>query len=359
MSKSKLVVLGNLDEEQDGTVILRGSLDQSTLFQLRTDWYQRGASFNPVKIKKMVSDIEDGQLPRFPDITLGMRGHKWSSEGDNFALHDPVYIIDGLQRWTAVGVVLEKNPAFHARLGCKLYFNTNVDFERVMFRALNTTHTSVAPSVILRNEKDTNTPAGRLAATLYGLTVNDPEFALYNRVCWDQTPTRSGGEKSHLIRGSSLLHLMITLHQHNIHAGVAPKNILAVLNEAGSKIDAVGSLQARLNLSYFFDVVDKVWGVRGISGSKIHISQNWLNTLAMVFSNHSVFWKDDDKVLHVPREYLKDLEKINPQDDELARLVTHVSGTGREILYDLFVRRLNKGKVNKLKDRSREIDEEV
>lgn len=355
MSKSKLVVLGNLDEEQDGTVILRGSLDQSTLFQLRTDWYQRGASFNPVKIKKMVSDIEDGQLPRFPDITLGMRGHKWSSEGDNFALHDPVYIIDGLQRWTAVGVVQEKNPDFNVRMGCKLYFNTDVNFEREMFRALNTSHSAMAPSVILRNEKEVST----LAGTLYGLTINDPKFALYNRVCWDQTPIRGRGELSHIIRGSSLLYLLMTLHQHKLRA-VGGRNILNTLHELEGKIDTVGSFQARQNLVYFFEVVDQVWGVRGVTSRKTHLNQNWLNTLAMVFSNHSLFWREDDKVLFVPRDYMKDLEKINPEDPELARLVSGTTGaTGREILYDLFIRRLNKGKVNRLKDRSKEADEEV
>jgi hypothetical protein len=356
--KAKIAIQGGLDEEDAGTIILRGALEQNTLINLQTDWYQRGANFNPSKIRKMVSDIEAGQLPRFPDITLGMRGHKWSSEGDRFALHDPVYIIDGLQRWTAANVVLEKNPNFPVRMGCKLYFNTDVTFEREMFRELNTKRTSVAPSVILRNEKDSKTPAGYLAATLYGMTITDKDFALVNRVCWDQTPIRSGGETSQIIRGSSLLYLLMDLHKHKIHA-IKSGGILNTLNEVGAKIDTVGSLQARKNLVYFFDIVDKVWGVRGVTypAKKIHLSQNWLSTLAMVFSNHSVFWKDDDTVLHIPAAYIKDLEKIDPQDDELARLVRSVTNNGREILYDLFIRRFNKGKTNRLKDRVTEENE--
>src|SRR5262245_15444667 len=131
--------------------VLRGVLDPSTLEDLIADWYQRGNITN-AKLKKMIKAASAGT--EFQDITIGMRGDRVSIERGAATLLDKCYIIDGYQRWTAVGLALDYDPNCFAHLGAKVIFPTDIAYELALFREMNTGHTSMAASVILRNEKE-------------------------------------------------------------------------------------------------------------------------------------------------------------------------------------------------------------
>lgn len=338
--KKPIHILGNLDEDESGIIILRGSIDPDCLPSLRIDWYQRESGFSRIKIKRMIAAILRGETARLPDIILGMRGHKWESTKESFLLHDPVYQIDGVQRWTAACLAMREHPHLKVRLGAKVYFGTTVDIEREMFRALNTGHTATAPSVILRNEKEVS----RVAGSLYGMS-HQPNFALKNRVCWNQVLDK--GRNGQLVRGVSLLQILIELHHHRLlvgGTGGGGGGVLDLLRLVDSRIDQIGLQQARENLVEFFEVLDDVWGARALPRwGSTHLTQGWMRTLARVFDRHKEFWRNDEKALTVNAQYRRELQKLDPEDPELKRLAGG-NQNGQRILYNMMIELLNKGK---------------
>jgi hypothetical protein len=329
----------NLDSDQEGRTVLLGFLDLvSSIETLKHDWYQRRAGFSQVKIRQMVRDMVAGAS--VPPITLGMRGDKFDVHNDSTViLNDPVYIIDGLQRWSAAMLAMEQGAK--VRLAVHLYFNTEETFEIALFRELNTKRTGMAPSIHIRNEKSVS----RIAGTLYGMSINEPKFALLNRVCWDQ---RSEPEQ-HLINGMCLLVTTAALHHHHFRCS-GLTGVFHLLNLIDERVDLVGLQRTRENLVHFFDTVDTLWGIRSLRKAETHLKSGWLITLARMFSDLTEFWKEDDKTLFVPAQLLRDLKRLDPKDDEMARLAGG-SKSAQEVLYQMFLARLNKGKVNKLIDR--------
>jgi hypothetical protein len=339
---------GNLvDHEHLGVVrvVLRGDLDlASSMNHLQGDWYQRKDGFSTSKLRKMINQLMAGA--EFPDIILGMRGHKYDVlKGDAVLLHDPVYIIDGLQRWSAAMQALRENPKTHIRLGAKMYFDTDVEFERTMFRELNTTQTAMSANVILRNEKDAN----RLAGSFYNLANSNSNFAAYRRVCWDQTPSR--GEGGDLITGMMLLNLTIEVHRHLIGT-IGTNYVLDRLRLTEQKIDTVGLMQNRANLIAFFDFIDNIWGVRtpGLIRTKAPWLQGgWLLTIAKVLSDHEEFWHEKELFISLPMA--REFKKIDPLDPENRRL-SGGNQNGRILLYQMMINQLNKGRsTRRLVDR--------
>jgi len=347
----EILIHGDLDEDADGEVIIRGTITKEAINSLQTGPYQRSANFSPAKTKRLMEAIKDRKIHQFPDVILGMRGHNWRSTNHGIVLTDPTFIIDGVQRIFAWRIVSDDDVTREYRMGAKVYINTNADSENEMFRALNTGHTAMAPSVILRNEKEHS----RVAAMLYGLS-HQANFALCRRVCWDQAMNKSTG--GDLLRGSILLRMLMALHAHKLpgakHGTASGTGILATLASMDSQIDCVGLQQSRTNMVACFDAIDEAWGVRSIVQSHlpIQLSWGWLETVAKIFSNHVDFWRADDKQLFVPTNFIRDLKaKVDPDDDELIRLAQGKK-TGRELLYDFMVRRINKGKItNRMKQR--------
>jgi hypothetical protein len=350
--KRPLVVIGKLDEDERGEVIIRGTISKDMINLLQSASYQRSANFSPAKTRRLIQAIKTGSIRRFPDIILGMRGHRWDSVEDGFTLKDPVFIIDGVQRCFAWAYASSDDPDKDYRMGCKVYINTTQDGEIAMVRELNTGHTAMAPSVLLRNEKDHS----RVAAMLFGLSHQD-SFALKNRVCWDQVMNKS--VNGDLVRGSTLLQVLLALQAHNFigadwGSAAGTKGVIANLAAVDNQIDAVGLQNARDNLLGFFDVIDAAWGIRSVidARSPTHLTRGWLLVLARVFSSHTDFWKDNDRKFFMAAAFLRDLrERIDPQEEELDRLAKG-NATSRDILYEYIVKRLNKGKVtNRIKER--------
>lgn len=347
MNVSKnILVFGGLEDNEVGDIIIRGRMLIGSAVLLKVDTYQRQAGFSPAKTKKLIKAIEANKIQNFPDVILGMRGHafdtvKNNNDGDEaIALRDPTYIIDGQQRIFAWIKASEMHPEQVYALGCKVHINTNKKSEAIMFRELNTGHAAMAPSVILRNERENS----RVAAMLYGVSYQ-PSFALCKRVAWDQTMVQ--GADCEYIRGAILLHLLRSIHAHELQGDGATRgggNILTKLESTNNQIDNIGLMQARTNLVTFFDVIDEAWGIRNLTGSRppTHLHWGWLNTLARVFSDHLEFWKDDDARLHVSNTHISNLRtKLDPSDPDLANLARGTV-TNRDQLYFLMVKRISR-----------------
>ena len=105
-------------------VVIRGELEPETLLALQVDWYQRG-TVAPKKIKELMQGIEQS-AENFPDLTIGMRGLHHDITNSEVILHDPTFIIDGLQRWTACVMLMEKGILPY--LGCKAFLASDIDF---------------------------------------------------------------------------------------------------------------------------------------------------------------------------------------------------------------------------------------
>ena len=127
----------------------------------------------------------------------------------------------------------------------------------------------------------------------------------------------------------------------SVSAGASVLNELAY---ADAQVDSVGLMRARQNLEHFFDVIDEAWGVRNFVGSKppVHLRWGWLDTLAKIFSDHVDFWRDSDVELRIAASFIKDLRgKVFPSELE-GQLG---SKTERDVLYQVIVQRLNKGRI--------------
>jgi hypothetical protein len=313
-------------------VVIRGELEPETLLGLQYDWYQRG-KVNAKKIREMMDGIEKS-AENFPDLTIGMRGVAHDITNSEVILHDPTYIIDGLQRWTASVMLMEKGVLPY--MGCKVFLASDIDFELRMFRDLNSKRTSMSASVLLRNEKEYS----RVAATLWGL-ARDPRFALCNRVAWDQQVDKT--LNGHLMRGVTLLDVVFILHSHvptvTFQRGPVVKRLYAL----EKYIDAVGLQQVRENLTTFFDVVDEAWGIRNsqIKYNETFLTPGWLQTLAKLFSDHREFWRDTE--LSVSASLMRDLKRIRWTDQNL-EMMARGNATAQEHLKSAFLDIINKGK---------------
>lgn len=339
-------------ELDNGYIVLRGVIDLGSLGMLRTDDYQREVlALNGGKKSSLTRAIADGEV--LPDIELGMRGQKFSSNGkDTVILHDHVYIVDGLQRVSALKAYGEANPESPPLipLGATIHFGTTKQWEKERFRVLNNTRIPVGPSVILRNDRDEHPGV----TTLYGLSTNDPEFALYQRVQWNQRALR--GE---LITAMTLAKVAGALHSTS--SAVTGTRVAGLAPALDAMADKVGLKNYRDNIKKFFELTDDCWGLRKIEYSKLAVvtKGNFLLMVASVLYKHSNFWEDGRK-LKVDANMRAKFKSFPIDDPEIARL----SGAGSmaiRILYDLMLEHMNKGRrVNRLRPRAvpRDADEE-
>jgi hypothetical protein len=108
-------------------------------------------------------------------------------------------------------------------------------------------------------------------------------------------------------------------------------------------LEATGKGTFAENVKTFFDMIDKAWGVQRISFREgaVYLRANFLFTLARVFSNHTDFWKE--KRLFVNADLIRKLQGFPCRDPHVQSLATS-AGTAGEILYQLIVEHLNKGK---------------
>lgn len=323
-----------LDESplRGGTIILRGVLDQKTLSNLRLDDYQREAA--PLSsLSSIWKAIKAGDP--LPDIELGMRGKRVTGAKDEYILQDPVYIIDGQQRVGCALYHLTQFPDAIVNLGATVHFDTTRIWEKDRFRVLNSSRMKVAPSVLLRNERE-QVPA---LGSLYGLSTNDKHFVLYNKVCWKQRKARTD-----LITGLMLVRTALTLHAHK--ASYGGTNLIELVNGVTKCSHEVGAGNLRENLKEFFRLIDDCWGVSNVSYTTgaPHLKLNFLLVLAKLISDHYAFWRQpDEKTLSIPLDLKRKLKLLNVHDPAVVNL-SGGSGKAKYMLYLLIRDHINSGK---------------
>src|SRR6266567_3475306 len=173
------LINGFVYQEGDGETICIGILDTVTLPEIKVGEYQREKL--SITVKELVEDLKDGA--KFPVIELGMRGSRYVQDGGSIVLEDDTYVIDGLQRITAEIIVLKEFSDKKIYQLAKVHFNSTEAMERDLFEVLNINRSKLSPNVILRNWRH-KYPA---IEVLVELCTQNSEFALYNRVCWQQS----------------------------------------------------------------------------------------------------------------------------------------------------------------------------
>lgn len=338
------ILNGALTEQSDGEIVLRGILDPESLGFLHTDDYQREVLVGKGKGgDKMVKVIDE--KVHFPDIELGMRGQKFEEEKDGvYTLHNPVFIIDGLQRTSAIKEWMERNPKkkLPVSLGVKVHFGTNYKIEKRLFTIWNgSSRRRVSPNILLRNLRDEH-PA---LLTLYGLTKSEQSFPLCGRVTWTQQAFRSD-----LLTAMNLVKTVSTLTRRFWKGTYFPARKLKTPGGGNardmlpSQLDAVAKEMSlskfRTAVVKFYELVDACWGIRNVvyTNKSTHLRGNFLITLAMVLNDHDNFWKGNDLVIDA--DFKKRIKSFPVTDPEVARLAS-AGHMAIILLYDMMVKHLN------------------
>lgn len=326
-------------DEKHGEIVAHGYLDGDSIQpdRLHVDFYQREIIEARYGHRSpLLKAVEKGPF-RFPDVVLGMRGEHFATakngKGESFNLQDPVFIIDGLQRISALRTFHADHPESEkVWIGAEVRFNTTPEMERELFTILNTKRKMMSPNVIIRNEKVSNDGI----ATLYGLSTNDATFPLWQKVCWNQQMGR--GE---LITALTLLKTSLYMHSYGISGF---RNNREYLVEALTKvIKNIGLQNFRRNLQTFFGAVDEVWGIRGVKyqDRAVHLKGNFLFELAHMIDHYEDFWQGHKLVITADQ---KRKLRTFPMNDPTVIRLSGAGQTAGALLQRHLIDHMNKNK---------------
>jgi hypothetical protein len=338
-----------LEEAPNGAMILRGTISAECLKNLKVDEYQRevlaptgGGGRATSRIRK---GIEEGT--RLPDIELGMRGDNFSAHGKTVTLHDPVYIIDGLQRVSALMAHIEEHgtPNGAQPLGATIYLNTTKQAEKDRFAILNGAgRIPVSPGVLLRNARDKHPSI----LTLYGLSRNDPSFALYGRVSWDQR-MKQGEILKALLFVKSALALHSVIHKDIVaEHGIAKRGTGGREHKGAVTLDRiakqVGLQNLRDNMKDFFALIDDCYGIKSIEYGEAqgHLRGNFLITLGNFIANNSQLWDGAGKRIKIDSKTRERFKLFPVNDPEIRRLCAAGASMVLPMLYKYLLDHMNK-----------------
>lgn len=328
---SHVRILNGALDEHDGQIVLRGAIDPETLHFLLVDDYQR--EVQPVTtLSKIMKGYEHGSS--VPDIDLGMRGNKKVFREGIYTLYDPVYIIDGQQRTAAAKLFQQRGGTPH--LGATIHFGTTKEWERKQFKILNADRVRVSSNILFRNDKDVSTAV----KMLYDLTESDREFALHQRVSWDQHKKRS-----QLLTAMMVGKVACLLHSHVTGLVSSASSAEDLTLKLGNVYELVGRNTLRANIKTFFDILDECWGLKRIVYTEraIFTKATFLLTFARLISNHAVFWREDDRKLLVEADLKRKLSSFPMAEPTVVQLASAGSRVD-VLLYKLIIDHLNKGK---------------
>lgn len=323
-----------LDEFECATV-LRGVLDPDTLEDILVDVYQREVLHQEGKKHSLIEALRNGA--RVPDVEIGMRGDNFSIEGEGegfIVLNDPAYIVDGLQRISSGIAVMKEGIRPH--IGATIHFNTDKVWEKDRFKTLNQDRVRVSTNILLRNLGEENAAI----AALLQLTRSDKAFAMNGRVCWNQQMARS-----ELITALTFAKVIGRLHMHVGPTGNSQVDLLA--DGLQTVMNAVGKQVFRDNIKTFFDVIDRMYGVKRVTFTRgaVYMRGSFLLALAKLFSNHLEFWKDE-KRFFVEAPLVRKLSTFPIGDPHVISLASS-GGKAIDLLYLLMVEHVNSGKRTK------------
>lgn len=325
------ILNGALDEDPSSpnAIVLNGRIDPQTLRFLKVDEsYQRPLAERP----EIFMALKEGIV--VPNIDIGVRGQDFITEGDDFLIRSPAFIIDGYQRVGNAIRLLDMIPDHPLRIFATVHFGTNDLWERHRFTELNKNVKRVSPNLHLRNMRDGN----EAILTLYGLSHNQRDFPLCGRVAWSQNMLR--GE---VVTALQFAKAATYLHAH--HAGLtsqAAESVARALLIVASKI---GLQNFRRNVCTFFEIVDEAWGIRSVeyASSAAQLKSGFLSVLARIFSSHIDFWDTSDRIFFVTADMRRKLAKF-PLNDPHIRNLAGAGGAGKNILADLLVKHINSGR---------------
>ncbi|HEV7121236.1 MAG TPA: hypothetical protein VGN56_00250 [Candidatus Paceibacterota bacterium] len=328
------ILKGALDELPDGSIILRGVIDQESLRLIRADSYQRGQMMR----KDIMEGYESGA--QLPDVELGMRGQDFDSNRGTFMLKDSVYAIDGWQRITTALRYLDMVADGKVHLGAMIRFDTTEEYERQRFETLNgSSRAKVSANIMIRNKKGDSSAV----LMLYGLSHTDKAFVLQDRIAWGQNMAR--GE---LLSAFSLVKIVGRLHAHKIPGGNSRMDLLVAALDRG--VDIFGVQVMRENVKAFFGLVDECWGIRRIHyrDGASYMKAGFLGVLARVLSDHEDFWNQQsgERRLFVEAPLRRKLAQFPVNDPTVVQL-SGAAGKGMEMLYMMLRDHLNRGKTTK------------
>ncbi len=329
LQKYVKVIHAGLDEDEDGSIILRGRIDPETLDALQIDDYQR--EILPVSnINQIMQGFEPGGS--VPDIDLGMRGARTRDADDVFTLLDDVYIIDGQQRVTAAKRYRLQGKV--PRLGATIHFNTTKKWEIDRFRTLNADRIKVSPNVLIRNTRDEYD----VISALYNMSENDNQFVMKGRICWSQSKQRL-----HLITALTMLKAIGIMHSH-LSPGLSGmgKELCPALEKT---FDLVGRNIFRENVRTYFQIIEDCWGIRTVTyAGACHLRNTFLFSLARLLCNHPTFWRENK--VFIEMDLLRKLKTFPVQDPTVQQL-SGAGGQAGKMLYSLMVEHINRGKRTK------------
>lgn len=331
------ILNGSLDDDGD-TIVLNGRVDQSTLRFLRVDQtYQRPLGNRP----ELVDAIRHGVV--VPNIDIAVRSQNFESQGDDYVIHEPAYIIDGWQRVGSALRLLEQEPNHQIRVFATVHFGSDQKWEAHRFTELNKNVRRVSPNLHLRNMRDTNDAV----ATLYGLSNNQKDFAFYKRICWSQNMHRD-----ELTTAANLLRAARHLH---IHIATAAGSSIEHTAEGALRVARKIGLPAyRKNVHTLINLIDQCWGIREIEyrAAAPQIRGGFVITLARLLSNHLDFWDADGKTLFISADHRRRLKSFPIQDPQVREL-TRGGASVQTLLMQLLINHMNKGRQKSHHLRSR------
>lgn len=325
------IINGALDESGDSSssLILNGRVDNATLHHLKVDdEYQRKLSDRA----DIFNALKDGRV--VPNIEIGIRGQDFTTDGDDYLIHSPAYIIDGWQRTGNAMRLLELIPTHPLRIFASVHFGTDLTWERNRFTELNKNVKRISPNLHLRNMRGSN----EAILTLYGLSMRDAQFPMYKKVSWSQNFGR--GE---LISALQLALSVYHLHAHR--AGFNGRTVEAVsagLNGIASRCTLP---TFRRNVSTFIGLIDECWPVAALEKrtTATQLKSSFICELARMLSSHPVFWEHNGNTLMVAADDRRKLAKFPIRDPQVVQLAGS-GGAARQILYRLLVDHMNSGR---------------
>jgi hypothetical protein len=325
-----IVTNGALEDDSDSKeIILRGTVDQTTLKFIHLEWYQREQGFSQAHINEIIAGLYLNG--RVADITLGMRGHRVQTKDSNtYVLQDKVFAIDGGQRLRAMAMAQKERPSLKLSVGAKIYFGTTEESENAMFCKLGTTQVRISASVLFRNKKKESAAVNTLVSLNH-----DEQFALRERIAWDQA--RGRGE---LMTGFTLARITGALHAHK-GGSLRSSSVNDLACGLDNLVTGIGEENLRINMIRFFDAIDKCWNVRNLSGSKLesrpHLNREFLMTICMLMSRYSDFWDGSDKAeFYFPDKFVKRMRGFKFSD-----FMRSASSMDKEVLFEVLRKRLN------------------
>lgn len=331
--------LDTLQTDNGESIVLRGVIDPLHLCNIKADSYQREV-LTPAKIEVLKRALKSS---RVPDIDLGMRGSSATEQIDDgetfWVLNDDVYVIDGLQRKTAGEQLVDEG--FMPHLGVIVHFDTNEEFERARFEALNVGQTGLNSNIILRNMAHSN-PAALL---MLEMTTKQPKFVLQDKVTWSQNMRRGD-----LITANTFYKAVGRLHSHLGPGKSEPRSLAR--SGITKIIERTGKGNFASNVTTFFWLIDECFDIKNIAYRKsaTYLKSTFLCALSGVLSDYEDFW--DENRLVIPADLRRKLAKF-PVNDPAIKSLAGSSGMAIKSLEMLLVDHINAGKrTRRLKRRA-------